>query len=406
MDLLGQETKKKDNNKAKRTVLMLLIVSIVLLVLVVLMIFALQGNQTKKLTLSINGTDTQIAENLLITEADGKTYASLQLLAPSIGYECLGGGYLEYNDTDKSKCYLENANQIIGFEADSKEIYKTSVNSNTDYQYFEINNNIIQKNDMLYIALEDLNVGCNVVYQFSEKDNKINIYTIDNLSTQYTTTYEEEGSNIVAKLESYNNQKALCYDMILIANQNGKMGVINSSNQTVIGNRYKTMEFDEKTQSYIVSDDNNKFGVISANGEPIIGLEFQELSIINYSPLLYQIKLNGKYGVLNEEGEIVINPEFDKLGYTESSSGANESVLIINNLSNGKQSGIVVSKEGKYGIANISTGEMIINCDVDKIYSRRDNSNNKKYYIELQSAEIDLDRYIEYVSSTTVNLNQ
>lgn len=406
MDLLGKETQQKDNNKAKRTVLMLLIVSIVLLVLVVIMIFALQGNKTRPLTLSINDVDTKIAENLMISGEDEKTYISLQLLSSSIGYECLGGGYLEYNDTDKTKCYLENTNQIIGFEADSKEIYKTSVNSTTDYQYYELNNIIMQQNDMLYIALEDLNVGCNVVYSFSEQENKINIYTIENLSTQYTTSFEEEGSNIVAKLESFNNQKALCYDMIVIANQNGKMGVINSSNQTIIGNRYTTMEFDEETQSFIVSDDNNKFGVISANGEPIIGLEFEELSIINYSPLLYQIKLNGKYGVLNEEGEVLINPEFDRLGYTESSSSTNESVLIINNLSNGNQSGIVVSKEGKYGIANISTGEMIINCNVDKIYSRRDSSNNKKYYIELQSTEIDLDKYIEYVSSTTVNLNQ
>ena len=47
---------------------------------------------------------------------------------------------------------------------------------------------------------------------------------------------------------------------------------------------------------------------------------------------------------------------------------------------------------------------MIIECQVDKIYSKNSDKETK-YYIEIQNNEIELDRYIQYVNTTTVVTN-
>lgn len=398
MDLLGQETEKKQQPKGKKIVLMLLIISIILLMLVLVMIFALQGNKTKTLGLSVNGKDVQIIEGMLTSDESGVNYISLRQLSSLIGYEYLRGGYLQYIE-DNTKCYLQDESQIIGFEANSNQIYKTIRNSETDYEYYKLNNNILQLNDVLYIALDDLNVACNAIYAFSNENYKIAINTSEYLLQEYAKTFTEKGLKIN---DDFNNKKAVAYNMIIVANESGRMGVVNSNLESIIGHKYTTMEFDEFSNNFIVSDE-NKYGIISKQGNIIADLKYESIRIINYSPLLYEVKLNNKYGVLNETGKLIVNIEYDKLGFTENSN-LNEPTLIVENLNN-DQDGIIVCKEGKYGIVSLKTGQTIINCEVDKIYSKTSSNGEKQYYIQLQNTEIDLDRYIEYINTTTVVTN-
>lgn len=398
MDLLGQEIEKKQQPKGKKIVLMLLIISIILLMLVLVMIFALQGNKTKTLGLSINGKDIQITEGMLTSDESGVNYISLRQLSSLIGYEYLRGGYLQYIE-DNTKCYLQDESQIIGFEANSNQIYKTIRNSETDYEYYKLNNNILQLNDVLYIALDDLNVACNAIYAFSNENYKIVINTSEYLLQEYAKTFTEKGLKIN---DDFNNKKAVAYNMIIVANESGRMGVVNSNLESIIGHKYTTMEFDEFSNNFIVSDE-NKYGIISKQGNIIADLKYESIRIINYSPLLYEVKLNNKYGVLNETGKLIVNIEYDKLGFTENSN-LNEPTLIVENLNN-DQDGIIVCKEGKYGIVSLKTGQTIINCEVDKIYSKTSSNGKKQYYIQLQNTEIDLDRYIEYINTTTVVTN-
>jgi len=66
---------------------------------------------------------------------------------------------------------------------------------------------------------------------------------------------------------------------------------------------------------------------------------------------------------------------------------------------------LVVCKQGKYGLRSLDDGSLIADCKLDKIYAKyKDGERN--YYVEVQGQEIDLDRYIEYINTTTVNVGQ
>lgn len=398
MDLLGQEPPKKQKTNGQKIVLMLLITSIVLSIFIIIMIFALQGNKTKTLGLNIDGKDVQITQNMLISDDSGVNYISLQQLSTSIGYNYLRGGYGEYAE-DETKCYLESKNQVIGFEANSNRIYKTTQNSKTDYEYYNLNNKIIQSNGILYIALEDLALGCNVVYTFSNEQYKILINTPENLSKSYTKTFAEKGLTIDSNIQ---NQKSIVYNMVVVSNASGKLGVVDTKANTIIGQKYTTINFDEFSQRFIVSN-NNRYGIISREGSIVAELKYENISIINYSPLLYEVKQNNKVGVLDEKGNLIIDTVFDKLGFYENSNLV-ESTLIIDNFSN-NQDAMVVCNGGKYGLVNLTTGQMILNCELEKIYSRTNDSGIKQHYVQLQNTEIELARYIQDINTTTVVTN-
>lgn len=396
MDLLGQQTQKKQKPKGQKIVLMLLIISIALLILIIATLFLLKTSKSNALSMIVNNENVAIQENMLISDENGNTYISIENIASLVEYQYLRGGYLEYVE-DSNKGYIENnESQIIGFEADSNKIYKTTKDSYTDYEYYTLNNNIIKSNDKLYIALEDLNVGCNLVYSYSEATNQIMINATDDIIEAYEVKIEEEQKEIELSYET-NNKKAILYNMIIAANRNGKMGVLDGNLKSIIGYKYTTIDFNEYGQNFIVSNE-DKYGILSKEGNIIVELKYEDIEVINYSPLLYQVKLNDKYGIINDKGQLILNTEYDKIGCFENSD-ANQLTLIIKNVIN-NEDGLVVCKDNKYGIVNLKNGEVIADCGVDKIYYR-----DGKNYVEIQNNEIELARYIEYINTTTVVTN-
>lgn len=401
MTLLDQEVKKEEP-KGKKIVLLLLIFSVILLMLVIVAMIALGGKQTKPLTLSINGNNVTIDENLLITDNNGINYISLPKIATfQIGYEYVTGGYLEYTESE-TKGYLENANQIIQFEADNNKIYKIVPNTSVDYEEFELQYNILQVNNALYIAIDDLNIGLNIVYTYSEKDNKISLNTTDNLIKSYQASLTET-SQVKAISDEFNNEKAVCYNMLVVSNENEKWGVVDTNFSSIITNKYSSIEFIESAGVFIVSD-NGKYGVISKETDkrPVLDLNYEEVNIINNDPLFYQVKLAGKYGIINAKGEPIINNLYDSMGY-DTKTTTEQSVLVIKDFGKDKVNALVVCKDGKYGLVNLNNGATIIDCVVDKIYSKNENRENK-YYIQLQEKEIPLDQYVTNINTTTVNV--
>lgn len=396
MDLLGQSTQKKQQSKGKKIVLVLLVIAIILLIISMIAILALNQNKSNHLTLYANGNEVTVSQDMLITGENGKLYMSIEELSNVIGFDYINSGYLEH-ENNTNKCYIENINQVIEYQENSKEIRKIIHKSTIEDEKYNLENEIIINNNMFYIALEDLNIGCNVVYEVLE-GNKLILSTADVLLEQY----DESDIFIEKKLKldkSVNNQRALSYNRIIATNSAGKMGVVDSNANSIIGFKYSTIEFNEALQNYIVSSD-GKYGVISKNGKLIIELEYEEIEAINYYPLLYKVKLSDKYGILNEEGKIIVGIEYDKIGFDEKSNVA-EAVTIIKNIQN-NDIGIVVCNNNKYGIVNANTGKMIINCETDKIYSKKEDN---KYYIELQGREVELSAYIEYINTTTVITN-
>lgn len=399
MDLLGQEMQSNKEPKGKKLVLTLLIISIILLIVLLIVVEMLKGSKPTTLSLSINEKNVSIEENMLIQSENGKTYISIQNVAKLIGNNYIEGGYLQDQD-NKNKCYIENSNQIIEYIANSNNIRKVILNSDLGNEEYKLKNKIIINNNIKYIALEDLNVGCNVIYSFSEEEYKIKLYTTENLVEIYNKELEEKGLKIS---DSVNNQKAMLYNMLVVSNnKEGKMGVIDSNYNSVISYIYNTIEYNEYLELFIVSD-NNKYGIALKDGRKIIEPKYQDIEIINYSPLLYKVKLNNEYGVLSETGEKKVNIGYDKIGFNENSNTM-QSVCIIKDLVN-KHDGIVVCKDNKYGIVDLETGKMIIKCQVDKIYSKTYDSEENKYYVEIDDEEIELKEYMDELNTTTIITN-
>ena len=405
MNLLDQEVKKQEP-KGKKLVLFLLILSIFALIMIIVMMMALSGKQTKGLTVSINGTNIQTEENLIITDEKGLNYISIQKISKSIGYNYLTGEYKKYDeDVTNTKCYIENINQVVQFEAGNNMIYKTTPTSNLDYEEYELKNIILKQNNLLYISLEDLEVALNVRYSYSQTDNKISLKSTETLYSEYKTSLPQQTNNELVKIsDTLNNKKAIAYDMLVVSNQSEKWGVVSTEDfSTIIGNKYESIEFIESAGAFIVSD-NNKYGVIDNQGKIIIDLNYESINIINNNPICYEVKLAENHAIVNEEGKLVTNNVYNSVGYN-SQNALEESVLVIESIEDKNVNILVVYKDGKYGLLNLDNGNPIGDCVLDKVYSKTE-TGEKVYYIELQGQKVLLDAYIERVNTTTVNVSE
>lgn len=265
-----------------------------------------------------------------------------------------------------------------------------------DEEQYKLKNKIIKKDDKLYIALEDLNVGCNLVYQFSEKDNKMLINTTESLITQYQESFTKQKLKINS---DFSNQRVMSYNMMIVSNENGKMGILDLTGNSIVGYKYSEIVFNEYSQNFIVSND-DKYGIISKEGKTIVEPSYEYITIINYSPTLYAVKMSNKYGIIDKNGNIVINIEYDEIGYSKETN-LTQPALIIKNLKN-NETGLVVKKNNKYGIVSLSTGKMIVECSLNKIYTKISNSKEKTYYVEIDNTEFELNEYINYISTVIV----
>ena len=406
MSLLDQEVKRQEP-KGKKLVLAMLILSVILLILALVAMFAIGETKPKTLSLSINGTNVKLDDTILTTDENGVYYISLQKIASQIGYVYNTGVYKEYSeDATNTKCYLEKEKQIVQIEAETNIIEKTSPESVIDYEEYELQHKILKVNNLIYIALDDLPLALNVIYNYSQNDNKIILETVENLTVTYKTKFEtDENKQFTAISEEYDNEKAISHNMLVVSIENGKWGVVNSDFETVIGNKFSSMKFIEQAGTFIVSDD-NKFGVISSqpNKDTIVSLDYEEINVICNNPLCYEVKRGGKSAIVNEEGQPVIADTYDSIGYISNNS-LEESTIVIKDLGKNKITALVVCKEDKYGLVNITEGKAIGTCVLDKIYSKNEN-NEDKYYVVLQDKEISLDTYIESVNTTTVDIGR
>lgn len=405
MDLLGQDTQKKQKSNGQKIVLFLLIFSIFALIMTIVMMSAISGKGTKELTIGIDGKDIKIEQGLLTADEKGINYISIQKIAKLVGFNYVSGEYKKYSG-DTTKCYLENDNQVIQFETGINKIYKVDTKTNLDYEEYELKNIIIKQNDLIYVALEDVNTALNVIYSYSNVDNKIILKTLETVQQEQKNTISEKtNGDLIQISEEFNNKKALAYNMLVASNENGKWGVVDTTNYTKVKeNQYSSIEFIESADAFIVSD-NNKYGIIKPKKEePILQLNFEEIKVINNKPLCYMVKTGEKYAIVNEEGKLIINDQYNSFGYNTNSS-TEESVLVIEEMENKAVNILVVCKDGKYGLLDLDKKSSIGGCNLEKVYSKNENG-KKVYYVQLNNEIISLNKYIEHVKTTTVNIGQ
>lgn len=384
MDLLQETNKKKKNEKtpAQKIILTLLIISIILFFIVAgaMAYLSLQGEK-KTYSITINGENASLSDLQLMNSENGQKYISLKALSNKLGYNYYNGEF-KIADEGKNKGYINDNKNIVQFFADSKEIYKTTESSNTDYEYYTLENTILEYEGNIYIAIDDLDIALNLILTYSETNNQTIIEAPEHWVEQRVENFKE--NNIIIS-ETPENLRALSYGYLIIS-KNYKFGVITLDGNELIGNKYSSIAFCEYKGNFIVSDAQNKFGVITKSGIAEIDLQYDSLEIINYEPLLYKVKRLEKYGVVREDGSIVNEIKYDSIGYPEKKSAEINYTLIIPNLNENIPQSIVVCGDKKYGLIDLETGREVIPCMLEGIYSKVDDST--VFYAQIQKDKV------------------
>lgn len=400
MDLLEENKNKNTKSSGQKMVLTLLITSIVLCVIIILILMVLPKQQkTSKYTIMINGKSVSATDIGLIPTEDGNIYMSLKLLCNNIGYKYYNGEFRIAGE-DKNKGYIDNGMCIVQFFADSKKIYKTEENSNKDYEYYELKNKILDINNALYISLDDLNVGLNLVNNYFKEANQSVIQTAQYIIEQNTEKFKEKGL-IISNISE--NNRAMAYGYIVV-DKEGKYGVFNLQGEEKIGAKYNSIIFSENTESFIVSNTNDKFGIITVDSETKVNLQYDSIEILNYNPILYKVEKLDKYGIAKEDGTILNEIQYDSIGYPEDREKEINYTLIIPNLNENIPKSIVVCKDKKYGLIDFETGKEILECKLTGIYSAT-NDETVYYIVETENGKkVFLENYIDSLNKITVNM--
>lgn len=440
IDSLSNQT-EQNKSHAKKFVLIGLILSLILLLILLILLIVYVNNIPHNLTLVIDGQAKEYTEDTFIFE-DNKIYVSLKDIANSIGYRYYDGGYKQYTQ-DKTTCYLECDDEIVVYELGKDKINKALADGNIQYSEFEIFEPVRQINDKLYVIASGLEVGCNIDFSYNQNTNQLVINTLSSLYTAYNDkAIAQNYLNVDGTDEDFENKKTILYNMLVVTSTikgQKKYGVISlDGSVTYLDIKYDEIKFIENLQYFLVKGD-NKYGVMSKDGKQIINLEYDKITVIDGINNLYYVEKNGKKGIFDEngkvlggnlyvqydeigvnktiftsdniensmiiynkciparmndkwgvfdiEGNLISNFEYDSLGYIDPErKGTN--ILLIEDIE-----GIVVCKEGKYGVID-SKGNLLVTCAFDKIYSETVEG-EEKYYIQYGDQSIEIHDYLE-----------
>lgn len=434
MDIFDEDIlkEKQKNNKVKIIIIILIAVLAVAAIVIFMMINYLQA---KQLAVYVDGVAISFSEDTFITDENGKLYIAAKNVASKLGYSYFNGTYGVLSE-DTTKCHVRNEYEAASFEANSKTIYKTSTQKSEDTEYFYIDNPVKFVNGKLYITPEAFEVIFNATFSYDTTSNNIRMYTLDYLTTYYTSKMASYGYKEI--VSDYNNRKTMIADMIVVKREDGKVGIIDLAGNEIIGAKYDAITYVETTKEFFVQN-NSKVGLVSRTGKTKISSSYDKIDLIDTDLKLYLVQNNGKYGVLDENENKIIYLEYDKIGIDRSlykNTNITNQYLLFNNcipvqrdkkwgmydkkgqlilpieydgigcVVTTSQSGnrnnavilpdyeaIIVEKDDKYGIVN-SLGRLFVTTFLDSIYSVTE-SGEEIFEFEYQGSRIRLDTFLE-----------
>lgn len=346
----------KVEKKKKKNVNWLLVFIILISIIVMIIIGLIVYIKAVRLDVYIDGKRIQVDSNLfIINEETNKVYVSIKDIAKYVGYESHSGEYKVYSE-DPTKVYVESKNETASFFLNSTTVSKVEPDSNNDYQNYTISEPVKMINDKMYVISDGFEVGFNISFKYDPASNKITIYTLPTLVSSYykkVSNYGyEEASN------SFNNQKAVLYGLMICQKTKGKYGVLDLKGNEIISPKYSDIEFIEYTQELTVKNSQNKVGIIHTNGENKIEVAYDEIKILDKDLALYIVKNDNKYGVIDENEKFIIHMEYDSIGIDTSKFPSNNianQYLLFGNA-------IPVRQNDMWGLFDI-TGEQILKVE-------------------------------------------
>ena len=249
----------EEKKKSKKTMQILAIAIVALFIMSMFMIYYIAYVRNKQLKVFVDDARIKITSDMIIfDEENQEVYVSLNDIADKIGYAMNNGEYKNPYSEDITKCYLNNKYETASYIVDSNEIYKAIIpgtkQSEVDYEYFTIDKPVFSKDNKLYTTLEGLEKGCNLSCSYEVSKNTVKIYTLDYL-TQSISTKLAGTENLIKQddLNTYKNKKAILYDRVVVESADGKFGVNSLKNETVIGQKYKSITFIIKFKSVFIA---------------------------------------------------------------------------------------------------------------------------------------------------------
>ena len=384
MNIYEPQSFEEEKIRSKRLMRKLSIALVIVFLLSVCLVSYIIYLQKKQLKVYIDNAKVKIPSNMIIfDDKDNTVYVSLNDIASKIGYTINKGEYKSQYLEDDTKCHLKNKYEAVSYIEDSNEIYKAiipeDIESDTEYEYYTIDEPVFSHNNKLYTTLDGLGLGCNLSCSYNVENNKIEIYTLDYLSKSVATKIVE--SKEIAEQEDvtgYKNKKAILYDMVVIKDENGKYGVNSLNNENIIGKKYKSITFTELLQEFIVETEDGKFGIIDKTGKTKISPEYSSIKPIEKDKGLYLVSKNSnatagrtQYGLINKNERIVVYLEYEQIGIDKSDFPTNK----IENqyLLYGKC--IPVKKSNKWGLLDIN-GNTILPVEYDELGCKSNASKN------------------------------
>lgn len=430
----SQITKKGMDTSTK--ILLAIIACVVIIILIIFML--LINIEQNNFTISVDGkSTTTVSKEKLITNIDSTTYINIEEFAKLVGYEYHKGEYKSFT-LEEGKCYVQGIKETTTFYANDNKICKLPLNKlQEEYREHTVENTIKINNNKMYAPIDAIGVAFNVNIEVSE--NSLTVYTLDYLVKYYNNKLLQWGYKDITN-QSFENKKALLYGYLIVNKENGLYKIIDNKNtKEIVPDKYTSIEFSESTQEFLVTNSLGQVGIINLDGTTKIEPIYNSISILDKQSDLYLIQKNNKFGVIKSGNVIVITPEYDTIGLNNLNStsiaynkyfildtlipvcqnnkwgafdkkgnlvlnleydgfGCMDTTVLINETTKTVQpvitipkcNGIVVEKEEKYGVLDL-TGKELVPIQVESIYSIENiQDENERYFMLYNGEELNI----------------
>ena len=378
MRLYDEDQIKQDKKKSER-MSRILIVSIVLITIIIIglicLIFYLI-NHPNRVTINLNGKESAGLEQLIqiSTAEDGNTTitAPIKDIATYFNYDAFNGGYTTVSE-DTDSCYVESENEIAIFNLDSDVIYKLNKTvTDAEYEYCHIDEPVFKQDEKLYTTQQGLENAFNIYMYYNVEKKTLDIYTLDTLVA--TATSRATGYGYTSLDETFENQKAILEDMMVVISSNNLYGVVSySTGEEILGAQYDLVTYIPQKSAFLVQR-NNKVGIIASDGTTKITPNYDSLILIDNERELYLAQNDGLYGVVDINGNTVIYLEYDKIGVDIAEFEENDlktGYILLDTL-------IPVQQDGKWGFFD-KEGKQVTDLIYDSVGCITTNSKSVSY---------------------------
>ena len=408
-------------------------IGIILVVVIIVILLLLLGTlNSNKSGLTVDGKGYSISKNII--KKDDVLYIGIEDLTNMLNKENANFAY-NYKSggkdiEDENQCYITNKYESTFFMVNSKDIYKVAASTNQT-EYYTLDNPIIKENEKIYMPISAVKVAMNANYR--NNNNKITINSIGYLEKNFnqaaSATFKPDSSIIWET--TYSNKKLLKYGLVIIKDNESKLGIATVSASTtkdnknktattvttnsVITPKYKDIKYVEKYNQLVVESQEGKKGIIQLYEEDgnlkvdstLILPQYDDIMPIGHDLyIISKITSDGtkenerKYGIINKEEDEILPTEYDGIGIDATkftNNDLNNPYIIYDNL-------IPVKKGNLYGFSNLN-GKIVINTKYTGLGYAESNPNNNVLIIpSLEAIVVNDNGYYSIIKRTGTTL--